>query len=104
MYLNVVSLCSKQISEPLMTYALYDLLIDAASNERMIPVSLEFFCSLLELPYYGRIAAITNLVNKLPSLNYKVLSDFITHLSVWVSVVCLFVCLPVYLHTYTSVK
>ena len=33
MYLNVAFLCSKQISEPLMTYALYDLLIDAASNE-----------------------------------------------------------------------
>ena len=69
--------CSKKISEPLMTYPLYDTLIDAASNHWTIHEYLELLCSLLELPYNDRIAAITCLVNKLPSLNYEVLNDFI---------------------------
>lgn len=66
-----------------MTYALYDSLINAASNIQLNDLwSLKLFCCFLELPYDDRITAITALVNKLPSLNYKVLNDFITHLSV----------------------
>ena len=92
--------CSKQISEPLMTYPLYDTLIDAASNHWTIHEYLELLCSLLELPYNDRIAAITCLVNKLPSLNYKVLNDFITSSSVYgvCLSVCLYVCTCVYVN------
>ena len=59
------------------------------THSLMLQVMVEGFvhlfkllCCVLELPYDDRITAITALVNKLPRLNYKVLNDFITHLSV----------------------